>query len=230
MASSPSMLRRVAVPPVGREVVLVLGSACRSSRSRSSTQVHLRHGEAAAVRDPLDVDDHDRALALLPVLGEGPAQLGELRVGAQHGAAATVQPDDVGRPVERAEHQHDPPVLTQVGDRLGARPGVVQVGDLERAEHGERPGHALGRDVHPAVGAERCGADEEDRLGQQEPGQTWVDRLENLAHGTSLAHRSVGVSRYFTWQDGLGRETLGEAARPGHTRRQAGPARGGTSR
>ena len=84
---------------------------------------HERHAVAARVRDPRDLARHDRAARLrhrglleLAAL----EQLVEARIAGEHALAAPVQAHDPRRPLERAEHHHDAPVLAQVGDRLGA--------------------------------------------------------------------------------------------------------------
>ena len=47
--------------------------------------------------------------------------------------APAVQAKDPRRPLERAQHDHDAPVLADVGDRLGAAPDHVEIGHGRRS-------------------------------------------------------------------------------------------------
>ena len=96
--------------------------------------------------------------------------------------AAPVNPDDSRRPFEGAEHEHDPAVLAEMGDRLDTTAGSVQVPDALRVDHGELAIVALWRAVHEPVARERCRSDEEHRLGQQEARETIVDRGISPTH------------------------------------------------
>ena len=112
------------------------------------------------------------------------------RVAGQHRAAGAVQPDDVRRPLERAEHHHDAAVVAQVGDasprrcrRSRDRPPAA--GRAPRTcrviPFGERltwPPDPLGRGGH-----------EEHRLRLDERAQPPVDRLVDLRHAADPAHR-----------------------------------------
>ena len=73
------------------------------------------------------------------------------------------QPEDAGRALEGAEHDRDPAVLAEVGDRLGAAAGEVEVGDRGGIEHPEGV-KALGREVDVTVVAGGRGGHEEHRL------------------------------------------------------------------
>ena len=120
--------------------------------------LHQRHAVPAGVRDALDVDQDHRAPGLRNLgLFERAAldQLVEARIARLDDGSAPVQAQDPRRALERAEHHDDPAVLAQVGDRLGAAAGEVEIGDLVRAEHPQGPDRALRRDVHPPVGSER---------------------------------------------------------------------------
>ena len=75
---------------------------------------------------------------------------------------ADQQADDPRRSLEAAEHHDDAAVLAHVGDRLGAAPDVVEVGDATRAEHAQRAARALRGDVDVAVSGERGGAEVSD--------------------------------------------------------------------
>ncbi len=75
-----------------------------------------------------------------------------------------------------------------------------QVGDAVRPEHRERPGHALGRDVHMTVRGERRGADEEHRLREDERRQPVGDLCVHGGHEGSLAPvwAGVGIVRWMS--------------------------------
>ncbi len=129
--------------------------------------LHQRDAVPAGIGDAQDLHEYDRT----PGLGGGrlgePAQLHQLTetlIGGRNHFAPAVQPQDPGRPLERAEHDHDPPVLADVGDRLGAAPDHVEIGHARRREHAQRVDRPLGRDVHVPVRVERSGAHEEHRL------------------------------------------------------------------
>jgi len=106
-------------------------------------EAHEGHGVSARVGHPLHVDGdhrpHARAMPILEVLGE--------RV--EPGSSSKVtwprpwQPHDARRPLEGAEHDHDPAVLLQVGDCFTPEP-VWSVGDTVRPEHSELAPVALG--------------------------------------------------------------------------------------
>jgi hypothetical protein len=121
----------------------------------------------------------------------------EARVVGQHVLAAAVEPDDPRRPLEGAEHHDDAAVLAHVGDRLGAAPDVVEVGDTTRAEHAQRAARALRRDVDVAVPGERGAADEEHRLAGDPGAQLVVDLVVGARHG---------------WRNGSGAAARGERA------------------
>ena len=142
---------------------------------------HPRHPEAARVGDPVHVHADHRAAAR--AVGEAGHQVVEPRGAGQHHLAAAVQAHDVRRALERAEHQADAAVVAQVGDRLRAAAGQVEVRHLVRAEHRERPGQPLRRHVHVALAARRRRADEEHRLRQHERRQALVDRACSLLTG-----------------------------------------------
>src|SRR6476469_3779443 len=78
-------------------------------------------------------------------------------------AGTTVEADDVGATVERAEHERDACGLGHVGNRLDAAPGEVEVRDGVLVEDAERV-EPLRRAVDVAVVARRGGRDEEHRL------------------------------------------------------------------
>ena len=85
------------------------------------------------------------------VEGAAREQLLELWVVGRNDLAASVDSDDSRRALEGAEHDHDAPVLAQVGNRFRSGADDVQVGDRARAEDAKRANRALGRDVHVAV-------------------------------------------------------------------------------
>jgi hypothetical protein len=48
-----------------------------------------------------------------------------------------MDPDDPRRSLEGAEHEHDPAVLTEMGDRLDTAAGPVEMGDAMRVDDRE---------------------------------------------------------------------------------------------
>lgn len=105
-----------------------------------------------------------------------------LVVGRDH-LAAPVEADDPRRPLECAEHHHDPSVLADVGHRFGPTPNHVEIGDRVVVEHPQRPDRPLRRDVHVPVAVKRCRSDEEERLLGNPLALVLVDALVDLAHG-----------------------------------------------
>jgi hypothetical protein len=94
-----------------------------------------------------------------------------------------VEPQDVGRAVEGAEHDGEPPVGPEVGGGLGAAAGAVEIGDRMLVDDRER--------VRPArrnvdARAWRRGSGEEDALPGDEVAMAGVDARELLAHGEGL--------------------------------------------
>ena len=93
-----------------------------------------------------------------------------------------VQSQDSRRALERAQHHDDPPVVAQVGDRLGAAADQVEIRERAIVEQPQRPDRALRRDVDVAVAAARRGGDEEHRLALDPGRQEWLDPLVDLTH------------------------------------------------
>jgi hypothetical protein len=60
-----------------------------------------------------------------------------------HCSARSAKAENPWRALEGAQHHDDPPVLAQVGDRLGARTDDVHVGDGGVVDNGERVDRAL---------------------------------------------------------------------------------------
>ena len=97
-----------------------------------------------------------------------------------------MQPHDVGRPLEGAEHDGDATVLSQVGGGLGAAAREVEIGDRVLVEHGEGAVEALGGEVDVPVGGEWRGRDEEEVLRLDERAQPSVDRVVQLHLASSV--------------------------------------------
>ena len=96
------------------------------------------------------------------------------RVGCRNDPAGAVQPDDPRRALECAEHDADPPVLTQVGSRLGAAADVVVV--LERLVPSTIRSEPIGPFGEtftwpPSLGG---GRDEEQALTADPLGRAWA--------------------------------------------------------
>jgi hypothetical protein len=71
-----------------------------------------------------------------------------------------VEPDDLWRAFERAEHEDDPPILAGMGDGFDAAAREVQVRDLARPEDAERI-HSFRGAIDQAIVSERSRRDEE---------------------------------------------------------------------
>src|ERR1039458_10104778 len=76
-------------------------------------------------------------LAFEPVRGEPARQLLEAFVVTADNRVVAMDPDDPRRSLEGAEHEHDPAVLTEMGDRLDTAAGPVEVGDAMQVDDRE---------------------------------------------------------------------------------------------
>ncbi len=92
---------------------------------------------AAGVGDTLSGDHDDRSGAFEPVRGEPARQLLEAFVVTADNRVVAMDPDDPRRSLEGAEHEHDPAVLTEMGDRLDTAAGPVEMGDAMRVDDRE---------------------------------------------------------------------------------------------
>ncbi len=90
-------------------------------------EAHARHSVTTGVRDAGEVDHDDGSNT--PVLTEAGKQLGKEWIAWHHDLRSAVQPHDPGALVECTEHDHDAPVVSNVGDGLRTAPGQVQIGD-----------------------------------------------------------------------------------------------------
>ena len=165
-----------------------------------AVEAHQRDAVAARVGDALDLDADHRAHRMLRRV-EPRRELLELRIVRQRDRRAAVQPHDPRRPVERAEHHDDAPVLARVRDRLGAAPDEVEVRDLARPEDAEPAQVALRRDVDVPVLGERRRRDEEEVLALHPGAELLVDLVVDLAHATRVAcarmERVLGIGGVF---------------------------------
>ena len=138
-----------------------------------------RHTVPAGVRDAIELHtnhgpDGTRGRKLL-------AQRRELRIAGLGHRTAPVEPHDLRRTVEGAQHDDDAPVLAQMGDGLRPAADEVEIGDRRGAEDSERV-EPLRRQVHVPGRANRRGRDEEDVLRCDERAERIVDGRVALAH------------------------------------------------
>ncbi len=196
--------RRCAAPCSRQAPSALLGELALSPAARVRTlagERHQRHAVAARVGDPLDVDADDRAALLCQHVGAWKLE----RVAGQHLAVA-VEAQDPRRALKRAQHHHDPAVLLQVGDRLGAAADEVQVRERTVIEQPQRADRALGRDVDMTVVPARRGRDEEHRLALDPSAEKRLDPLVDLSHESQAS--SAGEDRLGA-VPGLARRGLG---------------------
>ncbi len=116
--------------PVRDELLVGLVAGPLEQAAARLHEVEARHRVAAGVGDTLGVHD-DRT----PGATELPESTGDTLVGEVDGLAPPGDADDPGRPLERAPHQGDAPVLAHVGERLDPAAGQVEVGDGPLVEH-----------------------------------------------------------------------------------------------
>src|SRR5215213_8697276 len=155
-----------------------------------SLEAHERDAVTARIRDPSRLHDHDRAPGLVVPRSLEPGVLEELfepRIARRDDLAPAVDPHDARRSGERAEHDHDPPVLADVGDGLRAGADDVQVRDGSRPQHPQTADRPPWRDVDMAVAIEWSRTGEEERLSSHPGGEALVDLVEYLAHAARVA-------------------------------------------
>jgi hypothetical protein len=96
-----------------------------------------------------------------------------------------MQAHDFRWTIERAEHEHDAPVLTKVGNRLDAAPIVIDVADPSRTEHAKCL-ETLRRQVHMPVSSCWRGSNEKHTLGAKEFRNLFVNLLIEFTHAAIL--------------------------------------------
>jgi hypothetical protein len=101
------------------------------------------------------------------------------RAAAQRFAAA-VEPHDVGRSVEGAEHDGEPAVRLEMGGGLVAAAGAVEIGDGALVDDRERIRPSR-RHVDARIWG--CGSGEENALPAYEVAMAGVEARKLLAHG-----------------------------------------------
>ena len=124
-----------------------LASAQRSMRVALGLVFEERHAVAAGCLHEIEVEPDDLAraerLAAAKVIGE---QSRILIGAAMDGAAAPIEPEDQRRAFDGAEHDGDPAVGQQMGRRLVAAAGAVEIAGRVVADDAETVGRAR-RDV-----------------------------------------------------------------------------------
>src|SRR5262249_50727751 len=137
----------------------------------------------------LRVDDHEAAGAAHLREATGVASVVEWEV-----LAAAVDAHDAGRAAERAPHERDAAVLTEVGGRLDAAAGQVDVADGPVVEDAEEI-EALGREVDAAIAGERCRGHEDHGLSGDPGGEGRRDGLVDGSHRPSVTASGPGHRR-----------------------------------
>src|ERR1700722_619689 len=128
-------------------------------------EVHERYAVATRVRDSLNLDHNHRSNTRTGCPGKQSHEGIELGRICEDGPSRPVESHNTWRPRKGTEHHHDATIFLQVGDRLDAAAGLIEIGN------GTRPGDeklvtvALGRAVQQSVTGKWCRGDEEDRLG-----------------------------------------------------------------
>lgn len=95
--------------------------------------------------------------------------------------ASSIEPHDLRIPVERAEHEGDPTVVTEMRDRFDPASGEIEVGDEIRVQNPKRV-VSLRRDIDPPDAGGCCGH-EEHMLTRDELLDRIGDVIERLSHG-----------------------------------------------
>ena len=112
------------------------------SATRSTSTTTIARAASTAAGDSVEV--------------EMSLELAKTRIADRNHLATTVQADDPGRPLESAEHDHDPAVLAQVRHRLGTIADQVEITNPSRRENPQALDRPLRRDVDVAVAAARA--------------------------------------------------------------------------
>src|SRR5581483_8383769 len=103
-----------------------------------SFESEQRNSVAARVADPSDVDSDHRADAQRWHGRKALKQVCEPRTARLDHRGAAMQPNDVRRTLERAEHDDDSSILAYVRDGLDAAADKIDIGHGSGAEHRKR--------------------------------------------------------------------------------------------
>src|SRR5439155_15402739 len=105
-----------------------------------------------------------------------------------------MQPDNPGRPIERAEHDDHPAVLAKMCSGLGTAAGVVLVSNLPRAENPECIA-AFRRCVDVAVLSKGRRGDKEHALLGNPGREVRINMFVFLTHSDGWRSATAGGSR-----------------------------------
>src|SRR5690348_11517432 len=175
---------QVWLPPIAFEALLALGARPVVERGALAAIVEERRSVAAGGEHEVDGEADDLARAGRLDAAEGALkQLGIGSAGAPQNLAATVEAQDVRRPIEGAEHEREPAVRLEMGGGLVAAAGAVEISDstLVDDRQGVRPARG---NIHSCAG--RGGRGEEDALAGDEVAMTGVKAGELFGHGALL--------------------------------------------
>src|SRR5580658_460242 len=131
-----------------------------------------RNAVSARIINPRDFHQNNRPDAFISrELGQERSEFSILRF---HRSPVPMHPQNVRRPLKRAEHQGDPPILLQMSDGLDAASVEIQVSDGGRTENPKRV-QPLGREVHVARRIQRGRSNKKHALLLNEPRRQIVE-------------------------------------------------------
>ncbi len=140
-----------------------------------------RNPETAGIGDAPDIDPDDGAN--IDIIIEMGIEIVEIPVVRFDHLALAVNAQDIGRPVEGAEHDDDPPVFFEMSDRFHPAAGEVEIGHGAGVDDLEGLFDPLRRAVEQAIVGSGGGGDEKDMLVIDEGRHFVIDGFVNFSHG-----------------------------------------------
>ena len=150
------------------------------------------NAESARIGDARNFYQNDRPGAVMR--GESARQRRKFGMTQLDYRAPAIQAQNFRRPLKIAEHQDDPAVFFEMGDRLNPATGQVQIGDGRRAKDSQSI-EPLRRNVDMTLGIERRRPYEEKRLSFDKFPDGIVNRRKKFSHGvTPGLYRNIALS------------------------------------